>query len=414
MSPALAPETAHVARLGDRSLFPHLEPRVYANHAGISAPSVAVSEAAQRVYADYERRGAAAFLTWLLQRNRLKTKLARLLGAGAGDIALGQNTTRGVIDVALCFPWEKGDRVICFDGEFPSNVTPWQRAAALFDLEIVLLSAAEYRADMPAALERLAHEIQRGGRAGGRTRLVAVSAVQFQTGYRMPLQEMSALCHASGAELFVDAVQACGMVPLDVVADDVDYLCAGSHKWLMGVEGCGFLYAKPERAAALRPAVAGWLSHEDGIGFLFDGEGHLRYDRPLKKSIDFIEGGNTNAAGFAALEASLDLILQLGPGAIFAHVQAYNDALERGLLDRGFTSLRSPDPARRSGTLGVKPPPGVTAPEIQHDLTDRGVACAVPDGVLRFAPHWPNAHSEVPFVLQQVDQILASRRASGA
>jgi selenocysteine lyase/cysteine desulfurase len=227
----------------------------------------------------------------------------------------------------------------------------------------------------------------------------------------MPLKEMAALAHANGAELFVDAVQACGMVPLDVVADDVDYLAAGSHKWLMGVEGCGFLYAKPERAAALRPAVAGWLSHEDGIGFLFDGEGHLRYDRPLKKSIDLIEGGNTNTAGFAALEASVDLILQLGTPAIFAHVQAYNDALERGLLERGFTSLRASDPERRSGTLGVKAPPGLSVLEIHHDLTERGISCAVPDGVLRFSPHWPNALTEVPIILAQVDQILAARRA---
>lgn len=401
-----APQTKHQARLGDRSLFPHLAPRVYANHAGISAPSIAVTEAAHGVYSDYERRGAGAFLTWLLQRNRLKEKLAALIGATADSIALGQNTTRGVIDIALCFPWNKGDRVILFEGEFPSNVTPWQRAAALFDLRLTFLPAAEYREDLPAALDRLEKELAAGAR------LVAVSAVQFQTGYRMPLSDMARLCHARGAELFVDAVQACGMTPIDVTAEGVDYLAAGSHKWLMGVEGCGFVYARPERAAALRPAVAGWLSHEDGIGFLFHGEGHLRYDRPIKPTIDFLEGGNTNAAGFAALEASIDLIQQLGVPAIFAHAQAYNDALERALLDRGFTSLRSPDLARRSGTLGVKAPPGVSVIDVHHDLHERGVACAVPDGVLRFSPHWPNALTEVPVILGHIDEILASRGRS--
>ena len=407
MSPVIAPETAHRAKLGDRSLFPHLSYPVFTNHAGISAPSIAVTEAAMRVYADYERRGTSAFLTWLLQRNRLKEKLARLVGAPkASDIALGQNTTRGVTDIALCIPWKKGDRVICFEGEFPSNVTPWQRAAALFDVEVVFLPAAEHRTDMASALERLAREIQRGAR------VVAVSAVQFQTGYRMPLAEMAKLAHEGGAELFVDAVQACGMTPIDVVAEDIDYLAAGSHKWMMGVEGCGFLYAKPACAAALRPAVAGWLSHEDGLGFLFDGEGHLRYDRPLKKSIDLVEGGNTNAAGFAALEASIDLIQQLGVGAIFAHVQAYHDTLEPALIERGFTSLRSADPARRSGTLGVKPPPGISVVDVQHDLQERGVACAIPDGVLRFSPHWPNdAAREIPLILKHLDEILRQRSA---
>jgi selenocysteine lyase/cysteine desulfurase len=400
------PQTAHVARLGDRSLFPRLEARVYANHAGISAPSVAVTEAVNAVLADYERRGVAAFVTWLAQRGRLKEKLGRLIGAQASDIALMGNTTRGVIDIALCFPWKKGDRVVLFEGEFPSNVTPWQQAAALFGAEVVFLSGAEYLRDTEAALSRLKQEIARG------VRLVAVSAVQFQTGFRMPLADMASLCHAGGAELFVDAVQACGMVPIDVVEEGVDYLAAGSHKWLMGIEGCGLLYARPERAAALRPAVAGWLSHEDGIGFLFSGEGHLRHDRPIKKSIDFVEGGNTNAAGFAGLEAAVDLIQQIGVEAVLAHANAYNDALEEGLVARGFQSLRSKDARRRSGTLGVKAPPGVSVVDVHHDLNERGIACAVPDGVLRFSPHWPNAMSEVPVVLAEIDAILAARRAA--
>lgn len=401
------PETTSAARLGDRSLFPALQARVYANHAGISAPSVAVSRAAQAVYQDYERRGVAAFVTWLAQRARLKGKLAKLIGASPGDIALTQNTTRGVVDIALCLPWNKGDRVIVFEGEFPSNVTPWQRAAALFELEVVFQSADTFRTDPSGALDRLSAELAR--KDAGPVRLVAVSAVEFQTGFRMPVAAIAAACHANGAEVFVDAVQACGVVPMDVVAAGIDYLACGSHKWLMGVEGCGFVYARPERAAALRPNVAGWLSHEDGIGFLFHGEGHLRYDRPLKKTIDFIEGGNTNAAGFAGLEAAVDLILQLGVPAIFAHVTAYNDALEAGLLARGFTSLRAAAPQSRSGSLCVRPPADISVLDLHHALHDRGVACAVPDGKLRFSPHWPNALSEVGVILAEVDALVGAR-----
>lgn len=404
---ALPPETTFVARLGDRSLFPALQPRVYANHAGISAPSVAVSQAAQAVYKDYERRGGAAFVTWMAQRARLKTKLAKLIGASPGDIALTQNTTRGVIDIALCYPWNKGDRVIVFEGEFPSNVTPWQRAASLFGLEVVFQNADRFRTDPAGALDGLRAELAREG--AGPVRLVAVSAVEFQTGFRMPVGAVASLCHARGAEVFVDAVQACGVVPIDVAAAGIDYLACGSHKWLMGVEGCGFLYARPERAAALRPSVAGWLSHEDGIAFLFQGEGLLRYDRPLKTTIEFIEGGNTNAAGFAALEASMDLIAQLGVPAIFAHVTAYHDALEAGLLARGFTSLRAKDPQARSGSLCVRPPAGVSVLDLHHALNDRGIACAVPDGKLRFSPHWPNALSEVGVILSEVDSFVGAR-----
>jgi selenocysteine lyase/cysteine desulfurase len=391
-----------VARLGDRGLFPDLEPRAYLNHGGISPASRATVRAVTTVAEDYARRGAGAFGTWHAQRARLRGKLATLVGARAEDLALIANTTRGVSDVALCFPWAVGDRVVVFHGEFPANVTPWQRAAALFDLEVVFLPLADWADEDAPGLARLEAELRRG------VRLVAVSAVQFQTGLRMPLDAISALCHRHGAELFVDAVQACGAVPLDVGASGIDYLACGSHKWLMGLEGAGFLYVHPSRVAALRPAVAGWLSHQDGLGFLFEGPGHLRYDRPIRATADFIEGGNYNTASLAALEAALDLILQLGVPAIYAHVNAYLDALEPALVDRGFRSLRARQPARRSCTLGVLPPAGVSVVALHKALTARGVACAIPDGVLRFTPHWPNAREEIPLVLDALDQSLAA------
>ncbi len=393
---------ASAARFGDRSLFPGLEARVYANHAAISPPSRPVVEAVSRVLASYATRGASAFPTWMDQRARLKGKLARLIGARAEDLGLVQSTTRGVNDVALCFPWRAGDRVVLFEGEFPANVTPWQRAAALFGLEVVFLPVADLAAGEGPALARLEAELLRGAR------LVAVSAVEFQTGLRTPIAAMSALCHAHGAELFVDAVQACGATPVDVVASGVDYLACGGHKWMMAVEGTGFLYVSPDRVRALRPSVAGWLSHEDGIGFLFEGPGRLRYDRPVRAKADLVEGGNLNAMGFAAMEASLDLILALGVDAIHAHANAILDALEPALVSRGFTSLRSPDPARRSAILGVLPPEGVSVVTLAAAVNALGVACSTPDGVLRFSPHWPNAIGEVRGIVDAVDEALSA------
>jgi selenocysteine lyase/cysteine desulfurase len=394
--------TTFTAKLGDRSLFPHLEARVYLNHGGISAPSVAVQAAVNEVLDDYARRGGAAFLRWNEQRARLKGKLGALIGVSGQDIALLPNTTRGVIDVAMCFPWSKGDRVIVFQGEFPANVTPWQRAAQAFGVELCFLPLDEWNRDVELGLASLSRELDRGAR------LVAVSAVQFQTGLRMPLGEITRRCHARGAQVFVDAVQACGSVPTDAGAALVDYLACGSHKWLMGLEGCGFLYAHPSRVAELRPNTAGWLSHEEGLRFLFEGPGHLRYDRPIKRSVDFLEGGNYNTAGLAGLEASLDLIQQLSVPAIHEHVNGYLDVLEAGLVARGFQSLRNPDARYRSCTLGLLPPAGISVVDLQRELGVRGVACALPDGVLRFTPHWPNNVSEIPFVLESIDQIVAA------
>lgn len=382
--------------LGDRSLFPDLQPRVYLNHAAVSPASAPVKAAAQAVLDDVARRGVGATLDWVEQRVRLKARLARLINADATDVALCSNTTRGLSDIALCLPWEQGERVVVFRGEFPANVTPWQRAAAEHGLEIVMLEADEYRCDEEAALARLTVELQRG------VRLVAVSLVQFQTGLRMPVERMAALCHAHGAAIAVDAIQGLGAVPFDARAADVDYLSCGSHKWLMGLEGAAFVYVKPERVAALRPVVAGWLSHEQPLRFLFEGAGHLRYDRPIKQSADFLEGGAQNAVGFAALEASVGLIDQLTPARIFDHVSAILDRLEAPLVDFGYESLRSPRASQRSAMLCVRPPPGVDVIALHARLGEAGIACSIPDGVLRFAPHFPNALHEVDDVLRAI------------
>jgi len=175
----------------------------------------------------------------------------------------------------------------------------------------------------------------------------------------------------------------------------------------MGTEGAGFLYVSPDRVGALRPNVAGWLSHEDPLGFLLRGPGLLRYDRPVRSRADFLEGGNVNSAGLAALEASIDLLQELGVPAIFAHVNRILDALEGPLVERGFRSLRSRDPRQRSCTLSLLPPPGAGVIDLQRLLGQRGVSCSTPDGVLRFTPHWPNDAGQVEPLLAAVDASLA-------
>jgi selenocysteine lyase/cysteine desulfurase len=344
------------------------------------------------------------FFEWLPQRERLRKKLGQLVGAQGDDIALTSGTTRGIADIALSLDWRPGDRVLLFEGEFPANVTPWQRAAELFGLELSFVPMAHAVEDEDAFITPLTRQLERGAR------LVAVSAVQFQTGLRMPLSRIAELCKRHGAELCVDAIQACGVLPLDVQALGLDYLVCGSHKWLLGLEGVGFLYAPSERAKALVPRTAGWLSHEDGTRFLFAGPGELRYDRPFKQSVQVFEGSSSSGVGFAAFEAAVDPLLELGPEAISAHVARYLDQLEPQLVARGFVSRRAAEAGRRSGILSLRPPAGLTAPELVGELHQRGVIASMPDGLLRFAPHFPNAMSEIETVVAAVDEATAALR----
>lgn len=389
--------TTRRAVLGERTLFPNLSARAYLNHAAISPPSTALHDQTSAFLEDYAKGGVLGFLRWLPQKARLKEKLAALIGAEAQDLAFVANTTAGVSNIALTFAWKQGDQILYYEGDFPANVTPWQQAG--HGTRTRALPIAPFHRSAEEGLAALKAELESG------VRMVVTSFVRFQSGLRMPVEEMAQLCHEAGAELFVDAIQGVGAVPFDV--GSVDYVACGAHKWLMGLEGVGFLYVAPGRVAALTDRVAGWLSHEDALSFLFEGDGHLRHDRPIRKEANRFELGAANGIGCAALEASVDLIAQLGPGAIFEHVQAYHDALEGGLSELGFTSERHRSSELRSASLCVRPPEGWQVSALSAALGARGVAVTTPDGRLRFAPHWPNSVDEAPFVLEALSAVLS-------
>lgn len=390
-------------KLGDRSLFPDLEGTAYLAHAAISPLSAPVCDRIREVAQDYARGGMAGFVSWAPRLRQVRRDLAALISAEQGEIAFVANTTQGVIDIAFGLPWRKGDRVVLFDGEFPANVTPWQQAADEFSLELCWLSLDAFHRSADEGLAELERILERG------VRVVAVSAVQYKTGLRMPLANMAALCHEYDAEIFVDAIQALGATPVDV-SWGIDYLSSGSHKHLMGPEGAGFLYVAERCAGSLKPRLAGWLGHEDPVAFLIGDAPALRYDNPLKRGAGALETGTSNVIGLAALGASLELLGQLTVPAIHEHVDAYLDNLEAGLAQRGFHTHRAKAAALRSTLLSMAVPDDVRLSKLSAALRNRGVVCNTPDGLMRFAPHWPNALEEVPRILDATDEALAELR----
>ena len=397
------------ARTGSRALFPELEAPVYLNHAAISPPSTVVRKAMERCLRDYATHGVGAAMPWFEARDRLRQELGRLIGArdAADTIALLPNTTSGVIACARSISWRAGDRIVLVEGDFPANVGPWQQIAREHDLEIVWadLETLSDRERGPAWLaERILDD-------HGGLRLVALSAVAFQTGWRMPLDRLGELCATHDVELFVDAIQACGVVPIDVERDHVSYLASGGHKWLMGVEGAGFLYvSKRAMERSMTTRMAGWLSYEEPFDFLSQGAGHLRYDKPVRDQASFLEVGAMNAIGYAGLAASVEILLQLGIDHIFEHVNAYLDELEEALTSRfALESLRKATRLEQSGALCLRPEAGQIKDlaKFQELVASRGVALSIPDGLVRMSPHWPNSRSEIPTIVEAFEHALS-------
>lgn len=292
--------------------------------------------------------------------------------------------------------------MLLLTGEFPTNVTPWQRAAEQYGLRLEWLEASLFAG--PQGLEALDQQLQRG------LSLVALSAVQFQSGLLMPVQEVVRLCHARGAEVCVDVIQAAGVVPLQLAEWDVDYAAGGAHKWLMGCEGAGYLYVSPQAARRWTHRWAGWLSHPEPVDFLM-AEGQLRYNKPVRPEVQALEIGTSSGLSQVALEASLDILLALGIESIYNHVQGYLDQLEEPLRQHGWTSLRHGQ--QRSGSLSLLPPRGTgSARDWAQHLAGQGVRVSHPDGMLRLSPHWWNSLEEVPLVLDAFSSYSGTSRAS--
>lgn len=391
--------------LGDRALFPELSVRAYLSHAAVSPASLWVQAAVERMLGLQARLGQGMFPEAELLRGRVRQKLGLLLGTRAENVALVSGTSHALSHLALGFPWRSGDGVVLFQGEFPANVTPWREAARLYGLEVHWLSLAGAERDPDRVLGALEARLKQGAR------LVAVSAVQFQTGLCMPLREMAELCHRHGAEIAVDAIQAAGVVPFEMDAWGLDYVAGGAHKWLMGIEGAGYLAIHPARVRALKPVTAGWLSHEHPIEFLLGGADRLDYERPLVESARVFEAGSGSVLGCAALEAALDAILELGVSAIFEHVTCYLDQLQVGLEARGLSHVRASHAQGRSAILSLRLPANSELAAVALALRARGIACGTPDGFLRFAPHFPNSLDEIPDVLAALDACLAGTSA---
>ena len=172
----------------------------------------------------------------------------------------------------------------------------------------------------------------------------------------------------------------------------------------MGVEGCGFLFIRNACLKQLEPYTAGWISHENTFDFLTEGEGLLRYDKPFKSNASFVEGGAVSVIGFAALGASVKLLLELGVENINSHINSYIDVLEEKLIELGYVSLRSQQGS--SGILSVGLSTEKTPDEIIKKLGESGISCSMPDGKLRFSPHWANSLDEIPAIISGCHRLL--------
>ncbi len=371
--------------------FP-LDPSLcHLNHAAVGPWPRRTAEAVARFAAENARQGSLDYPRWLATEQRLRERLARLIGAGSSaDIALVKNTSEALSVIAQGIDWRDGDVIVGIEQEFPSNRIVWESLATRgviwrgLDLE----RSADPEADLIALCD-------------DRTRMLAVSWVQYGRGLRLDLARLGAFCRGNGILFCVDAIQGLGALPFALDDTQADFVVADGHKWMLGPEGVALLHVRPDLRPTLTLRQFGWHMVEH------PGDFERRDWAPAADARRF-ECGSPNLLGIQALEASLSLLEEIGPDEIWARLEARIDHLI-GLIDRrGFELLTPRDPARRAGIVTFNVP-DVSADRLYHSLMARQVLCAPRGGGIRFSPHFYTPFAVIERAMEILDEILLNR-----
>lgn len=361
-----------------RHHFPVAEHLIYLHHAGVAPLCRRAAEAIHHLADDCLLYGSYHYEEWMETYSGLRAAAATLINAVPEEIALVKNTSEGVSTVARGIDWRPGNRVVAFQEEFPANYFPWKK---LEDRGVKVEWLSVF-----APLD----EIDRAARGA---RLLAISFVQYLSGYRADLNAIGEICQRRGCFFFVDAIQGLGAFPVDVRKARIHALAADGHKWLLGPEGCGILYIQKDLQDSIEPAEFGWTnvaSYND----------YASRDMALRPDAGRYECGTLNTVGCYGLRAAIEFLLEVGVDRIAAHVQRLGDQIADGVRAKGYEVLGTRTPSSGAGIVSFRKE-GIDSRAIVRDLKQRNIIAGPRQGWVRTSPHFYISPADI-------DQLIAA------
>jgi selenocysteine lyase/cysteine desulfurase len=215
--------------------------------------------------------------------------------------------------------------------------------------------------------------------------------VQFLSGFRLNLDELSEVCRRTGCLLSIDAIQGFGAMPIDCTK--VDFMASGSHKWGMSPMGTGVAYFSDELLDRLEPVFVGWLSVEEAWDF-------SHYDKPLKQDASRYELGTYNWIGLVGMNAAFELFEEIGFDAVTEKILSLSEYFSNKLTHMGFELVCNPARENRSGIVSIKNVRNAEA--VFRALAERRIEISLRENYLRFSPHFYNTCDECDEVISQL------------
>lgn len=318
-------------------------------------------------------------------RQVVREKLSQLLGGQSEDYALITSTGIGSGIVAGGLSFKKGDNIVLPKDEHRNNLFPWL-ALQEKGLEIRFVAVAKNGYIAPEDIEACVDE---------NTKLVTIAAVRFNSGYRADLKRISEIAHSKNALLCVDAIQAAGIVPIDVEKMGIDIMSSAGFKWLLGIPGTGFLYVSEHARKLIKPIIPGMFAAENSTS-------ELKYYEDSRK----YETGSISYSLFYAWQASLDFLSHIGIDNIFKRVLTITDLIINGFQERNIEILSPLDYKNRSSILFFTLGSEENNLKLVKRLESQNIIMCVRDGKCRISPSFYSTESEVSTFFKVLDALL--------
>jgi cysteine desulfurase / selenocysteine lyase len=360
-----------------REQFPALKGRTFLNTATYGQTPRRAVEAMHRHLARRDEHACTDFLTWFDDMDAIRALCGRLIHCEPADIAFIHSASLGLATFLNGLQWTEGDEVVTVENEFPNN---------LYQRPVLARAGVEFRvvpfADLQASLT-------------AKTRVVILSALNYGTGFRAPLETLGPALKSRGILLYVDGTQGCGALQYDMRAIQPAAFAVDAYKWMLTPNGGGFLYIDPALRPALAPMMAGWRSDRN-----WRQVNNLNHGDPIfSDDAERYEGGMICFPSIYAMGAVLEMMLEIGPAAIETRVLELADGVRKVLLDGGALDVNKDHSP--IVTAAFETDPGALAVK----LKERGVIVSARHGRLRVSPHFYNTSEDL-------DRLAAALHAS--
>jgi cysteine desulfurase/selenocysteine lyase len=369
-----------------RAEFPVTRAKIFLAHAGVCPLPSRVARAMNDCANEGMLGDQEAFVLHRLEDTRKAG--AKLLNCQPEEVSLVGPTSLGLSMVASGLNFRKGNNVLIYHDDYPSNVYPWM-ALAERGVKVRLLNIRNLGA---------IRKIDVMGQVDEDTKLVALASNHFISGHRIEHDAIGKFLRERGILFCLDAIQTLGAFPTEV--EHVDFLAADSHKWLLGPCGAGVFYVKRDLHDKLNPPIHGWHNVRSPN---FVAQETIQYRSGAAK----FEAGTHNLVGVVGLLAAMELALEIGVENITAELLRKRSWFAPALQAKGYSVLNAEaKPENASGIVSIFLP-GKDLSPLHQKLTDADVIASLRtdrkgQSYIRFSPHYYNTDAELHRVLELV------------